>query len=176
MALAYSIRNQHGLHFITCTTHQWVDVFTRNVYKDILMESIEYCQINKGLKVYAWVLMSNHIHMIVSADDGNLSDVIRDFKKYTSRMLFNAITKNPQESRKDWMLWLLRKDEKTIFWQEGYHGEEVMSKKFFDSKAEYIHQNPVKAGIVEKEEEYLYSSAGDYYGERKGFLEITFDD
>ena len=175
MGLTYTVSDQKGQYFVTFTVNQWIDVFTRNIYKDILIDSLKFCQHNKGLKIYAWVLMSNHIHLIISSDTRNLSDVIRDFKKFTSTKLINAISNNERESRKNWLIWLLKKDERITFWQEGYHGEEITSKSFFDIKVNYIHQNPVKAGIVEKEEEYLYSSCAEYYGFRKGFLEITFE-
>ena len=173
MGLAYTVRDQHGQYFITCTVHQWVDVFTRRDYVDIFLDSIRYCQTAKGLKVYAWVVMSNHVHLIISSEKGKLSDVIRDLKKYTATQIVKAIQKNKQESRKRWLLWLLKKEDRICFWQEGYHGEEIFTSDFFDTKLTYIHLNPVRAGIVEKEEEYLYSSCGDYYGTRKGLLELA---
>jgi putative transposase len=71
------------------------------------------------------------------------------------------------------MLWLLKKDDHIWFWEEGYHGEEIFTEGFFNSKLNYIHLNPVRAGLVEKEEEYLYSSCGDFYGTRKGALELA---
>lgn len=116
--------------------------------------------------------MSNHIHMIVQSDKVPLSDIMRDMKKFTAAKIIQAIINNPKESRKNWMLWLFKKDDALWFWEEGYHGEEIFSQEFFDVKANYIHMNPVRAGIVEKEEEYLYSSCGDFYGTRKGLLEI----
>jgi REP element-mobilizing transposase RayT len=128
---------------------------------------------NKGLQVYGWVIMTNHIHMIISSDNGKLSDIIRDIKKFTAAKIIQAIENNKNESRKKWLLWLLKKNEKIVFWQEGYHGEEIISSNFFETKLNYIHNNPVKARIVEKEEEYLYSSCGDYYGNRKGLLELA---
>ena len=73
------------------------------------------------------------------------------------------------------MLWLLKKENKIWFWEEGYHGEEIYSKEFYEIKRDYIHANPVKAGIVDKEEDYIYSSAGDYYDIRKGFLDIEYE-
>ncbi|NBW37996.1 MAG: transposase [Cytophagia bacterium] len=173
MVYAYRIRDQFGQYFITCSVHQWVDVFTRKSYVDILLASIRYCQQHKGLKVHTWVVMTNHIHMIISSDKEALSDIIRDFKKFTSSRIVEAIKDNPKESRKGWLLWLLKKEDKVIFWQEGYHGEEIITQAFFDSKLTYIHMNPVRAGMVEKEEEYLYSSCGDYYGTRKGLLELA---
>ena len=173
MGFAYKIYDQEGQYFITCTVHQWVDVFTRRDYIDIFLDSIRFCQSNKGLEVHAWVIMSNHVHMIVSSSKGKLSDTIRDFKKFTATKIVKAIEYNPKESRKRWLLWLLKKEGNIWFWEEGYHGEEIVTKEFFDSKLEYIHMNPVRAGIVEKEEEYMYSSCGDYYGTRKGLLALT---
>jgi putative transposase len=175
MAFEFRIKDQFGQYFVTFTVHQWVDVFTRNEYKDILIDSLIFCQKNKGLKIYGWVIMTNHTHLIISSDGEKLSDIIRDFKKYTSSKLMKAIENNSVESRKNWLLWLLKKDSKIWFWEEGYHGEEIFTKDFFTTKLDYIHQNPVRAGFVEKEEEYLYSSCGDYYGVRKGKLEITYD-
>ena len=64
MGLSYTIKNQHAPHFITCTVHQWVDVFTKIEYVNILLDSIRYCQEHKGLEVHSWVIMSNHFHMI----------------------------------------------------------------------------------------------------------------
>lgn len=175
MGLTYTIKDQKGQYFVTCTVNQWVDVFTRNIYKDILIESLKYCQKHKGLKIYAWVIMTNHIHLIISSDGDNLSDILRDFKKYTSTKIYQEIRNNQQESRRDWLLWLLKKDENIIFWKEGYHGEEILTKAFYDVKLNYIHLNPVRSGIVEKEKEYLYSSCGDYFGIRKGMLDLVFE-
>jgi putative transposase len=172
MSYAYRIYDQQGVHFVTFTVHQWVDVFTRKIYVDLLLENLRYCQTHKGLKIYAWVVMTNHCHLILRTESLKLSDVIRDFKKHTAKRIFEAISTNEIESRKRWLLWLLQKDDHIWFWEEGYHGEEITTKKFFDSKTDYIHLNPVRAGIVEKEEEYLYSSCGDLYGTRKGLLDL----
>ncbi len=173
MGYAYKIYDQGGIHFVTFTVHQWVDVFTRKAYADLLIESLRYCQSNKGLLIYAWVLMSNHCHLIVQAKEGyKLSDILRDLKKYTSKKIVEAIELNPQESRKSWLLWLLKKEGHNWFWEEGYHGEEVYTKEFFDTKARYIHLNPVRAGWVEKEEEYRWSSCADFYGTGRGLLEL----
>lgn len=172
MGHTYRVYDQQGVYFVTFTVHQWVDVFIRRIYSDILLDNLRYCQQHKGLKIYAWVIMSNHCHLIISTEAFKLSDVIRDFKKYTAKKIYEAIKSNELESRRSWLLWLLKKDDSIWFWEEGYHGEEITGKKFFDSKADYIHNNPVRAGIVEKEEEYLLSSCGDFYGIRKGLLEL----
>ena len=81
------LKIKKGSTSFTCTVHQWVDVFIRKEYVEILLESIRFCQNKKGLKIYAWDIITNHIHMIVGSDKENLSDIIRDFKKYTSRKI-----------------------------------------------------------------------------------------
>jgi len=103
-----------------------------------------------------------------------LTDIVRDLKKYTSKKIYEAIEQNSTESRKRWMLWLLNLNGNIWFWEEGYHGEEIYSQDFFIVKLNYIHLNPVRAFLVEKEEEYLYSSCGDYYGTRKGLLDLVY--
>jgi len=173
MGFAYTVRDQTSTYFVTFTVHQWVDVFTRQIYVDILLNSIRYCQKNKGLQIYAWVVMTNHCHLIISSTGLPLSDIIRDLKKFTSKKIMDAIENNEFESRKKWLLWLLKKDGKIWFWNEGYHGEEILTKKFLDSKINYIHLNPVRSGIVEKEEEYLHSSCGEFYGIRKSLLQLA---
>ena len=93
------------MYFITSTVIDWVDVFTRPAYKHVIIESLSYCQKEKGLIIYAWVLMTNHLHVIVGAKEGyNISDIIRDFKKFTSKKIIALINDNIQESRRDWML------------------------------------------------------------------------
>ena len=174
----YKIRNKEGIHFITFAVVEWVDVFTRKEYRDIVIESIEYCQKEKGLVLHSWCIMSNHIHLVISAKENNSSDILRDFKKFTSKQIIQAIIENPQESRQDWMLSIFEKAgrensrNKTYqFWRQDNHPEELFNENFINQKLSYIHNNPVEAGIVNKAEDYLYSSAQDYFGE-KGLLEI----
>ena len=173
MGFAYNIKDQGAVHYVTFTVHQWADVFTRDIYIDELLNSLRYCQSQKGLEVFAWVIMTNHMHMIIRAKDENLSDVIRDFKKFTSKAIYKAIIENEKESRKEWLLKVLNYNGKIWFWEEGYHGEEIFSGEFYDSKVKYLQLNPVRAGIVEKEEDYLNSSAGEFFGLRKSKLELS---
>lgn len=173
MPAGYTIKDQFACYFITMTVHQWVDVFTREYYKQIMLDSLIYCQKEKGLQIQSYVIMTNHVHMIVRATTISLSDVLRDMKKFTAKAIYKAIEENASESIKAWMLRLLTKDEHIWFWQEGNHAEEIFSEEFFKVKLNYIHQNPVRAGIVIKEEEYLYSSAGWYYGIPNQLLSIN---
>jgi REP element-mobilizing transposase RayT len=82
----YVITDQYATYFVTFTTVGWVDVFTRKELKEIIIESLKYCQKEKGLIIHAYVIMSNHLHLILRAKEGSagLSAIIRDFKKYTS--------------------------------------------------------------------------------------------
>jgi REP element-mobilizing transposase RayT len=151
MAYTYSISDQGAVYFLTCTVVNWVDVFTRKDYSDIVEESLNFCIDNKGLIVYGYVIMSNHVHLLIQAKNNNLSDVLRDFKKFTSQRITNAIANNASESRKRWMLWLFKqaedKDTKQSnyqFWQGNNHAELCYSLHFAWQKLTYIHNNPVE--------------------------------
>jgi len=179
----YKIRNQDGIHFLTFAVVEWVDVFTRTIYKDIVVDSLRYCQEKKGLILYSWVVMSNHVHLIVSASKGSrLSQIMRDFKKYTAVKVLRAIEENQEESRREWMLSIFRdvgknnvRNESYQFWNQDNHPVELETNEMMDQRLNYIHNNPLKAGIVDNPEDYPYSSARDYAG-RKGLLEIVFLD
>jgi REP element-mobilizing transposase RayT len=177
-ANGYTIKDQTKPHFITATVVDWVDVFSRKVYKDIVLNSLEYCTENKGMILYGYVIMSNHIHLIIQSENGKLSNLIRDFKKFTSKSILEEIHNNKNESRKDWMLKRFEfagrshsRNESYQLWQYGSHPEEIFSEKFFWSKLDYIHQNPVRAGIVEQPEHYIHSSASNYI-ENRGLIKI----
>ncbi len=61
----YKIWEQQGLNYLTLTTMGWIDIFSRRRYRDIIIDSLQYCRENKGLHVVGWVIMSNHLHLIV---------------------------------------------------------------------------------------------------------------
>ena len=178
----YKIRNKEGVHFITFAVVQWVDVFTRQTYRDILLESIRHCQREKGLILHAWCIMSNHLHLVISAGDNNPSDILRDFKKFTSKKIIDCILNNNQESRRDWMIEIFRnagsnnpRNNQYQFWQQDNHPKEMWSQGFSQQKLNYIHNNPVDAGITDTAESFLYSSSRDYfYGKNCGLLKIEF--
>ena len=178
----YKIRNQAAIHFITFAVVEWIDVFTRKDYRHIVIESIKYCQTEKGLMLHCWCIMSNHLHLIASARNHDLSDILRDFKKFTSKQIIDTIISNEHESRKDWMLKIFKEEgkknsrnSKYQFWRQDNQPQELYSPAFVFQKINYIHNNPVEAGIVEKPEQYLYSSARDYVETKKcGLLDLVF--
>lgn len=178
---SYSITDQNEMHFTTFTVVDWMDVFIRHRYKLIVVEGLNYCIKNKGLEVYAWCLMTSHMHLIIRAKEGyQLSNIIRDFKKNIATKIILSIEKAP-ESRREWMLERMinagKKDARITkfkFFQESNHSVILYnhSPNIFDQKLDYIHNNPVEEGIVEYPEEYLFSSARDYAG-KKGLVEIS---
>lgn len=177
MDIQYRITGE--VYFVTDTVVDWVDIFSRPSYKHIILESLKYCQEQKGLLIYAWVLMTNHLHMIVGSNGENkVSDIMRDFKKFTSKEIISTLKSDIKESRRDWMLnrfeYAGRNDKKITnsrFWQEGNDAQEIFLQDYFNQKLEYLHQNPVKAEIVNNPEDYRYSSAIDYAG-GKGLLKV----
>ncbi len=172
MSSKYKFHKPDGLYFISTAVVFWADVFIRREYKDIVINSLKYCAEHKGLVIHSYVIMSNHIHLIISRkNDGmSFSEVMRDFKKFTSMNLIKAIKDNPQESRKDWLLDLFSKAGKANgnntmyqFWQQDNHPIELEG-DWIDEKLTYIHENPVKEGWVAEPEDYWYSSARNYAG------------
>ena len=177
MKEGYVIRDQSLPHFITATIIDWIDVFSRKNYRDVVIECFDYCIKNKGMILYGYVIMSNHIHFIAQSKDGKLSDLIRDFKKFTAKSILEKIQTEP-ESRREWMLERFKlateshsRNKNFQFWQYGNHPEEIYTNKFMWSKLDYIHLNPVRAGIVAKASHYIYSSASNYVNDT-GLLTI----
>ena len=178
MTTAYQINNQEATYYLTLQVVFWIDIFTRKTYRDIIIESLQHCQKEKGLEIYAFVIMSNHVHLLVRSSKEELSGTIRDFKKHTSKVIVKEILISGIESRKKWMLNLFsnaakQKNKKSNYqlWTHENHAIEVFSNTFIKEKITYIHNNPVKNGIVQNPEEYIYSSAKFYAGE-ESVLEI----
>jgi REP element-mobilizing transposase RayT len=170
MSTGYRIADQEALHFVTFGIINWIDIFTRKIYRDIVIDSLRFCQQNKDLEIFAFVVMSNHLHLLIRSKTGKLSDTIHDFKSFTAKQILSAI-ETEQESRRDWILNLFefaakrhKRNEKFQVWTHENHAEEIYSNLFVLQKVNYIHENPVRAGIVEKAEDYLYSSARAFAG------------
>ncbi|MBC7912698.1 MAG: transposase [Pyrinomonadaceae bacterium] len=180
MATRYRFGDNTKPHFITFSVVNWIDVFTRESYKEILVESLDFCITEKGLILHAWIIMSNHVHLIVSAKEGfELAAIIRDFKKFTSRKIIESIESNAQESRKEWMIWMFKRagaansnNKVYQFWRQDNHPIELSTNEMIDQRLTYLHENPVRAGIVNFASHYKYSSAVDYYEEKAGLLKV----
>ena len=172
MRSRYKVGEDNQPTFITSTIIEWIPVFTRKPYVDILLNSLSFCRQQKALQVFAYVIMDNHLHLLAAGP--NLSDTIRDFKRHTAR----EIIKLAEADQKYWLLQqfkFYRERHKTgsdyQVWQEGFHPQEIMGEEMLSQKLEYIHGNPVRAGWVERPEDWLYTSARNYL-EMEAVLEI----
>lgn len=176
MRCRYKVAELEAPHFITCTIVGWLPVFTRQRYLDIITSSLIFCRQQKGLRLQGYVILDNHLHLMVCAD--NLSQVVRDFKRHTAKEILAA-------ARQDDKIWLLKQFEffkrehkgesQHQVWQEGVHPQAITTEDMLRQKLEYIHYNPVKLGLVDHPEDWRYSSARNYSGQ-DGLLEIDLID
>ena len=181
MSSKYKVGEGAIPHFVTFTVIGWIDVFSREHYKEIILQSLQYCINSKGLVLHAWVIMTNHVHLIVSSTINKLEFIVRDLKKYTSKQIIKAIQENPNESRKEWMLNSFNfagtnnNNNKTFqFWKQDYHPIELNSAEKTKRRLDYLHENPVRSGLVWESWHFKYSSAIDYYTNEKGLLVIEY--
>jgi len=175
----YEIVDQEKTYFLTLTVIDWVDVFTRKDYKFIIVDSLNYCVENKGLEIFAWVIMSNHLHLMVRAKEGFiLSHILRDFKKITSKEITAKILEIG-ESRREWLLNKFAFEAKRTgraknykLWRDDNHAICLEKSEWVLQRLNYIHQNPVRQMVVNNPEDYIFSSAIDY-ADGKGLVIIT---
>lgn len=180
MREAYQIKNQEALFFLTFQVVGWADVFSRQLYRDMMLKSFEYSRKTKGLELFAYVIMTNHVHAIMRSKKGDFSGLVMDIKKFTSKQILNEISMNPKESRKEWLEMIFRyhakynkRSGKEQFWTHENHAVELNTKSMIETRLSYIHENPVRAGLVAEAEDYLYSSARNY-AEMASLIEIDF--
>ncbi|NNK88912.1 MAG: transposase [Flavobacteriaceae bacterium] len=169
MSRKYKFHNSAGLYFVSFATVYWIDVFTRQVYFEVLAKSIDYCRQHKGMELFAYCFMPSHVHWIFRSSNGNPQGLLRDFKKHTSKKIIEAITNNSKESRKEWLLQMFERAGKTKgnvsryqFWQHHNKPIELWSEKVIKQKLKYIHSNPVKSGFVTDPIHWKYSSARNF--------------
>ena len=183
MSSKYKVGEEAMAHFVTSTVVGWADVFSREMYKEIIVDSLAYCQKEKGLTVHAWVIMTNHIHLIISSSTNSISNIMRDFKKYTSKKIIAAIESNEKESRKDWLLSMFKYagtgnpgNKEYQFWKNEFHPVALDTPEKMAERLNYLHLNPVRAGLVWAAEAYKYSNAIDYCTNMKGLLDVVLVD
>lgn len=173
MSRKYKFMEGIPLHFVTYATVGWVDIFSRDRYRKIVVDSLRHCCQHKGLQLFAWVLMTNHVHLIMGADAGiHPANILRDHKRYTSEEIHKDLKQFRGESRKEWMLPLLEQagtannaNRGFQLWQQHNQPIALTTLAVLLQKLNYVHQNPVRAGFVDLPEHWRYSSARDYLGE-----------
>lgn len=169
MSRKYKFWDSQRQYFISFATVHWIDVLTRNEYRDEIIKSWQYCQANKGLQIYAWCIMPSHVHMLISSSGKPLEDIVGGMKSYTSHQLRKLIQEHPQESRREWMMWMMERAGKKNgnnndwqFWQQHNKPIEIANEKMYNEIVWYIHQNPVVSGFVYEPEQWIYSSARSF--------------
>jgi REP element-mobilizing transposase RayT len=165
-----------NIYFITSSIHLWVPIlFNENLFQ-IIIDSLNYCQTTKGLKIHGYVIMINHIHVIVSHERyDQIPNIVRDFKRHTATEISNYLSELGQFSELFWVkIFHSRETGQLRIWQEGYHSIAIKSQTFFVEKLAYIHDNPVRKGFVEKPEDWKYSSARSYLLEYDGLIVIDW--
>lgn len=173
MRSRYQIHNSGALYFITSTIVEWIPVFTTEPYFTIITESLGYCRAHKQLKLFAYVILDNHLHLIVDAPD--LAQVLQSFKRHTA----TAIVHLAETGNRAWLLnqfaYYRKKYKSTSqhqVWQEGFHPQRIDNNAMLNQKIDYIHDNPVRRGLVSAPEHWRYSSARNYVLEDQAVLEI----
>jgi REP element-mobilizing transposase RayT len=178
MSRAYKFHKPEAGYFVSFAVVEWLHVFTKEKYTKIALDCLTFCQKEKGLEIYSWVIMTNHLHLVFrSVGDQKPGHLLGDFKRFTSNAIVKAIKEDAEESnREHWLKEFKKAANKSHnvnhhqFWQHDNHPIEIYSYKFVSQKINYVHNNPVKAGYVSRPEDYKYSSAKDYAGE-KGLLD-----
>lgn len=168
----YKITAATHPHFVTCTVLNWIPIFSNTQSVEIIIDSLQYLQKNDNLKIYAYVILENHIHLIVQSDD--LVKTMARFKAHTARTLIKLLTdKNIEIILKQLRFYKKahKRDREYQVWQEGYQPKLIQSDDMMIKLINYIHHNPIKRGFVDEAWHWRYSSARDYQ-DIQGLIEV----
>ena len=169
MSEKYKTAEKDKAYFVTFTITEWIKVLWHDSGKMIIVDAIKYYQQHRGLVLYAYCIMPNHVHLIAQSNENKtLSEILRDLKKITSRIISKKLEiENSKEGNMILDAFIqagknLKRIRNYKVWQDGNRPMALYSNKFIWQKLDYIHNNPIEAGIVETAEDYLYSSARNY--------------
>ncbi len=168
----YKIYEPTHPHFLTCTILNWLPIFTRKESVDILIQSFKYLQQEDNFKLYAYVILENHIHLVASSDD--IAKSMRSFKSFTAKKILKLLQSENATTLLEQLAFYKKAHKKTAtyqIWQEGIQPKLMQSDAMMISKIKYIHDNPVKRGYVDEAVHWRYCSARDYEGVL-GLIEI----
>ncbi|NEU73546.1 transposase [Hassallia byssoidea VB512170] len=163
-------------HFLTCTVVNWMPLFGKVEFAEIIFNSLNFLQRQQRLKLYGYVIMENHLHLIASA--ASLSKEVGDFKSFTARCIIDLLKKNNfSYILNQFEFYKLKHKTKQEYqvWQEGFHPQAILDEEIFKQKLDYIHNNPVKRGYIDDPAHWRYSSYRNYMGQ-PGLLEVELID
>ena len=170
--MAYRIHYPYNTYFLTFQVVGWADIFSREIYREIIVDCMQHCIDNKGLNIHAFVIMTNHVHVIWQSDEEKLYNIVRDFKRVSARKILDKVKNSGKESRKEWLLMIFRyharknkRSGKYQLWTHENRAIHLRSTKRKRLCLKYIHMNPVRAGWVLNPAEFKYSSYSAYCNE-----------
>lgn len=141
-------------------------MFTSLPYFECIVQSLQYCQKNKDLRLLAFVIMLNHVHLIAAGSHNHaLSDILRDFKHFTAVEIINLLKWEGKTKLLAVFHRAAELDEggrEHKVWMNDNHPILIESAEFFRQKLHYLHENPVRKGYVDNPEYWLFSSARNY--------------
>lgn len=152
----------------------WLPVFVNSATSEIIWESLRYCRNERGLRIYAYVLMPTHFHLIVSYE-GDLSGILRDFKRFTACKIAELYEHTPHPPFRNVFRFCGKENRPATehkVWQDGSHPELIKSQEFFKQKVDYIHNNPYRKGLVTDPHAWTNSSIRYFSGTGTGPLEV----
>jgi len=169
----YTIKETALPHFLTCTVVNWLPLFSDRANAQILLDSLAWLQQENRMRLYGYVIMENHIHLVAGGDE--LSGALASFKSFTARRLIDRLKEQGAEDRLKQLVFYKeahKRDREHQVWQEGSHPQAIQGEEMMRQKLDYLHYNPVRRGYVDTPEHWRYSSARDYAG-ATGLLPVT---
>jgi len=171
----YRIFDNGYPHFLTCTIVGWLPVFTRPEAVEIIFDSWRFLMREKTFRLYGYVILENHLHLIAEAPD--LANVIKSFKMFTAREIIDLLESHGASVLLK-QLHAMKLPHKTAsnyqVWEEGSHPQQIAGDEMMLQKLEYSHNNPVKRGYVDEATHWRYSSARNYAG-LPGLIDVITD-
>src|SRR5665213_760607 len=159
----YRIFEQEYPYFLTSTVVAWLPVFAYAPFVDIVLESWRFLQRERGVRIYGYVILENHLHWIAAADE--LAEQVGRFKSYTARRIIDVLQQRGFSTLLEELRYFKLRhkiDQAYQLWQEGNHPQQIQSDEMMRQKLEYMHANPVRRGYVDDPVHWRYSSARNY--------------
>jgi REP element-mobilizing transposase RayT len=167
--------DEHLPYFCTITILDWLPVLIDARYIDPVVDSLRFCRRNKALKLFGFVVMPNHVHLIASCGE-QLQELMRDFKRFTSRQIHERLKADGRTTLLHWLEHATQEARRAHgelgLWQDGFHPQAIWSRDVFQQKLDYLHANPCRKGLVQRPEQWWYSSAAFHAGEQAFCLEM----
>ena len=159
------IRIEGYIYYVTSVIQNRLPIFVRPAYIIPLIDSLNYYRYEHSFKLLGYVVMPDHMYLLIwPYGESSVSDAMRDFKRFTS----GRITRQARvEGKADWLAAFEAAGDQTgraeyKVWQDSFWEQAIFTEKFLRQKLNYIHRNPVRAGLVEDPAEYAYSSYRNY--------------